>query len=218
LTPIQHWFVGQDIADRDHWNWSGMFELAPGADASALARAVDAVVAHHDALRIRFAYDPAQRAWVQHNAPAEEGDVFSVVDAVGMVEAQVAERMTLAQTSLSLADGPLIKVVYFDRGEEPGWLGITVHHLVMDGVSWNVLLEDLDSAYRGERLPAKTTSFQQWAEKLQTYATSDKARAQLPYWTEQVESGFAVPVDEPGGANTEADQRCAAGRAVAGAG
>uniref|UniRef100_UPI001F062993 condensation domain-containing protein n=1 Tax=Nonomuraea lactucae TaxID=2249762 RepID=UPI001F062993 len=204
LTPIQHWFVEQDIADRDHWNWSGMFELAQGADASALARAVDAVIRHHDALRIRFAYDPARQAWVQHNAPAEEGEVFSVVDAVGMGEAQVAERMTVAQTSLSLADGPLIRVVHFDRGEEPGWLGITVHHLVMDGVSWNVLLEDLDSAYRGESLPAKTTSFQQWAERLHAFAGTERVREQLPYWTQQLDSTFMVPVDDAAGANTEA--------------
>ncbi|WP_240196875.1 condensation domain-containing protein, partial [Nonomuraea lactucae] len=195
LTPIQHWFVGQDIADRDHWNWSGMFELAQGADASALARAVDAVVAHHDALRIRFVYDPVREAWAQRIVERELAEIFSVVDAVGMVEAQVAERMTLAQTSLSLADGPLIRVVYFDRGEEPGWLGITVHHLVMDGVSWNVLLEDLDSAYRGEPLPAKTTSFQQWAERLHAYAGTERVREQLPYWTQQLEAGFTVPVD-----------------------
>ncbi|WP_240196881.1 condensation domain-containing protein, partial [Nonomuraea lactucae] len=209
LTPIQHWFIEQDIADRDHWNWSGMFELASGVDAAGLGRAVDAVISHHDALRIRFVYDSVVGAWAQSVVERESGEVFSVVDAAGMGEAQVAERMTLAQMSLSLADGPLIKVVYFDRGEEPSWLGVTVHHLVMDGVSWNVLLEDLDRAYRGERLPAKTTSFQQWAEKLQSYAASDEVRAQLPYWTEQVESGFSVPVDEPGGANTEASSEIA---------
>ncbi|WP_240197356.1 condensation domain-containing protein, partial [Nonomuraea lactucae] len=86
-------------------------------------------------------------------------------------------------------------MVFFDRGEEPGWLGVVVHHLVMDGVSWNILLEDLDRAYRGERLPAKTTSFRQWAEALRGYAGSDVVRAQLPYWLEQAGSGFVVPVD-----------------------
>ncbi|WP_240197007.1 condensation domain-containing protein, partial [Nonomuraea lactucae] len=121
LTPIQHWFVDQDMADRDHWNWSGMFELAPGADAQALGRAVDAVVAHHDALRMRFVHDPAQEEWVQRNAAGEEAEVFSVVDAAGVDEAWVVERMTRAQRSLSLVDGPLVRVVFFDRGEEPGW-------------------------------------------------------------------------------------------------
>uniref|UniRef100_UPI001F06297A condensation domain-containing protein n=1 Tax=Nonomuraea lactucae TaxID=2249762 RepID=UPI001F06297A len=207
LTPIQHWFTEQDIADRDHWNWSGMFELASGVDAAGLARAVDAVISHHDALRMRFVYDSVVGAWAQSVVEGESGEVFSVVDAAGMDGAQVAERMTLAQTSLSLADGPLIKVVYFDRGEEPGWLGIIVHHLVMDGVSWNVLLEDLDRAYRGERLPAKTTSFQQWAEQLHLYAGTERVREQLPYWKEQVESGFAVPVDDATGANTEASSQ-----------
>ncbi|WP_205314789.1 non-ribosomal peptide synthetase [Nonomuraea lactucae] len=203
LTPIQHWFSEQDITDRDHWNWSGMFELAPDVDSAALARALDAVVAHHDALRMRLVYDPAKEEWVQRDAAVEEAEVFSVVDAAGTDEAWVVEWMTVAQKSLSLVDGPLIRAVHFDRGAEPGWLGVTVHHLVMDGVSWNVLLEDLDRAYRGEPLPPKTTSFQQWAEKLRSYAASDEVRAQLPYWERQLE-GFAVPVDNAEGANTEA--------------
>ncbi|NKE63606.1 AMP-binding protein, partial [Lentzea sp. PSKA42] len=65
LTPIQRWFLAQDIPDRDHWNWSGMFELAPGTDPDRLAVALDAVVAHHDALRIRFTPES------QHNAGIE---------------------------------------------------------------------------------------------------------------------------------------------------
>ncbi|WP_312878604.1 phosphopantetheine-binding protein, partial [Lentzea indica] len=65
FTPIQRWFLAQDIPDRDHWNWSGMFELAPGTDADRLALALDAVVAHHDALRIRFTPES------QHNAGIE---------------------------------------------------------------------------------------------------------------------------------------------------
>ncbi|WP_240196995.1 phosphopantetheine-binding protein, partial [Nonomuraea lactucae] len=121
LTPIQRRFAAEDIADRDHWNWSGMFELAPGADAGALARAVDAVVAHHDALRVRFAFDTEQGAWVQHIVPSEGAQLFSVVDAAGVDEAWVVERMTRVQRSLSLVDGPLVRVVFFDRGEEPGW-------------------------------------------------------------------------------------------------
>ncbi|WP_162794793.1 condensation domain-containing protein, partial [Nonomuraea lactucae] len=185
LTSPQHRFA-------EHGTWAGVLRLAPGIDPAALARAVQTLVAHHDALRMRLSHDPEQDTWVQHNAAREDAELFSVVDATGMDEAQAAERT--ARTPLNLADGPLIKVAYFDRGAEPGWLGVTVHHLVMDGVSWNVLLEDLDRAYRGEPLPPKTTSFQQWAEKLRSYAASDEVRAQLPYWERQLE-GFAVPVD-----------------------
>ncbi|NKE60128.1 amino acid adenylation domain-containing protein [Lentzea sp. PSKA42] len=191
LTPIQHWFVAQDIPDRDHWNWSGMFELAPGTDPDRLGQALDVVVSHHDALRIRFG------SAGQHNAPAEAGGLLRVVT-VGDDEAVVAE-MTAAQKSLRLADGPLVAAVYFDRGDQPAWLGLTVHHLVMDGVSWNVLLEDLDTAYRSEVLGPKTTSFQQWAEHLLELEVG----GERDHWVAATSDVVALPVDGDG-PNTEA--------------
>ncbi|MFC6082749.1 amino acid adenylation domain-containing protein [Sphaerisporangium aureirubrum] len=204
LTPIQHWFTEQQVPDRDHWNWSGMFELAPGIDAGRLARAVDGLVAHHDALRIRFTRDGD--TWVQENAAEETAEVFSVVDAVGLprerLEYIVTERMTAVQRSLSLSDGPLLRVTYFERGHRPGWLGIAVHHLVMDGVAWNVLLEDLHRLYEsgGDRaaLPRKTTSFRQWADTLVEFAGSAEARGEADHWLGQLTPGFAVPVDKDG--------------------
>ncbi|MFC6082748.1 amino acid adenylation domain-containing protein [Sphaerisporangium aureirubrum] len=206
LTPVQRWFTRQPIADRDRWNWSGVFELAAPVDAGTLAAAVDALVAHHDALRMRLAYDSARGAWAQENAADEPAELFSVVDAVGMDERRLAElvteRMSLLQRSLSLTDGPLLRMAYFERGDRPGWLGVTVHHLVMDGVSWSILLEDLHRLYESggdpAALPAKTTSFRQWAEQLREFAVSPEARAETGYWLEQLESPFSVPMDGPG--------------------
>jgi non-ribosomal peptide synthase protein (TIGR01720 family) len=218
LTPIQHWFTRQDIADRDHWNWSGVLELAAGADLKVLGQAVDTLITHHDALRMRFARDAASGEWVQENAAEEPAEVFSVADAVGLdrwrLERLVTERMTLLQRSLSLADGPLLRVVYFERGDEPGWLGVIAHHLVMDGVSWTILLDDLGQAYQAilangtakGALPAKTTSVQQWAGQLRSFAGSAEVRAELGYWLEQLGSGFRLPLDGTGD-NSEASSR-----------
>ncbi|WP_081902619.1 non-ribosomal peptide synthetase [Lentzea aerocolonigenes] len=186
LTPIQRWFLAQDIPDRDHWNWSGVFELAPGTDPNRLRQALDVVVAHHDALRIRFGVS-------QHNAPVEGGGFLRVVEA-----ADVVAEMTAAQKSLRLADGPLVAAVFFDRGSEPAWLGLTVHHLVMDGVSWNVLLEDLDTAYRSEALGPKTVSFQQWASHLQELEVG----GERDHWSAATADVVALPVDGDG-PNTE---------------
>ncbi|GAA1265795.1 hypothetical protein GCM10009677_17400 [Sphaerisporangium rubeum] len=197
LTPIQHWFTRQDVPDRDHWNWSGVFELIPGVDAGRLARALDGVIAHHDALRLRLTHDDG--VWTQENAADEPAEVLTVVDATaGRLEALVTERMTAAQRSLSLARGPLLRAVYFDRGDQPSWLGVAVHHLVMDGVSWNVLLEDLHRLYDGATLPDKTTSYRQWSTALREFAASDEVRDQAGFWLDQLTPGFTVPVDRPG--------------------
>ncbi|GHH40850.1 non-ribosomal peptide synthetase [Lentzea cavernae] len=190
FTPIQRWFLAQDLPDRDHWNWSGMFELAPGTDPERLSRALDALVAHHDALRIRFTPEN------QVNAPVDGTGFLRVVNGDAVVE-----HMTEAQKSLRLADGPLLAAVYFDRGSEPAWLGLTVHHLVMDGVSWNVLLEDLDTAYAGQELPPKTTSFQQWALQLQ----DDDASGEREHWVEATADVVALPADGDG-PNTDASE------------
>ncbi|WP_329793948.1 amino acid adenylation domain-containing protein [Lentzea sp. DG1S-22] len=194
LTPIQRWFTGATIDDRDHWNWSGLFELAPDVDAGRLAEALNTLVTHHDALRTRLHHGPD--GWHQRIAEPGEAARFTVV------RGDVRHHMDELQRSLDLAEGPLVAAVLFDRGDAPAWLGLVVHHLVVDGVSWNVLLEDLDAAYRGEPLPPKTTSFRRWAESVTAFAGSGEVRDELPYWLDKVETAFTLPVDATG-ANTE---------------
>ena len=83
------------------------------------------------------------------------------------------------QASLNLSEGPLLRVALFDLGAHTsGRLLIVIHHLVVDAVSWRMLLEDLDAVYqqlsqaRDVHLPSKTTSFKYWAERLTEYAQS----------------------------------------------
>ncbi|WP_157529166.1 non-ribosomal peptide synthetase, partial [Nocardia sp. NRRL S-836] len=194
LTPIQRWFTGATIDDRNHWNWSGLYELAPGVDHGKLAAALDTLLTHHDALRTRLHH--GLDGWHQHVAEPGGAVPFTVV------QGDVQEHMTALQRSLDLENGPLVAAVLFDRGAEPAWLGLVAHHLVVDGVSWNILLEDLDAAYRGEPLGAKTTSFRRWAESVEAFAGSDEVRAELPHWLEKAETAFTLPVDATG-ANTE---------------
>ncbi|PWK85701.1 non-ribosomal peptide synthase protein (TIGR01720 family)/amino acid adenylation domain-containing protein, partial [Lentzea atacamensis] len=184
FTPIQRWFLAQDIPDRDHWNWSGVFELAPGTDADCLASALNAVVAHHDALRIRFTPEGQYNAGIEHAG----------LRVVAVHDDEVPAEMSTAQKSLRLADGPLVAAVFFDRGSQPAWLGLVVHHVVMDGVSWNVLLEDLDTAYRSEALGAKTSSFQQWAEHLLELEVGGERE----HWVAATSDVVALPVDHDG--------------------
>ena len=105
--------------------------------------------------------------------------------------------------------GPLVRVALFDRGlHKPARLLVVIHHLVVDGVSWRILLEDLQTAYQqlssGEamQLPPKTTSFKQWAERLTAYAQSAELQQELAYWLAAPRAQRSPAVDYPGGANT----------------
>ena len=151
LTPIQHWFFEQELLDPHHFNQSMLLEAREALDPQALEAATDALVTHHDALRLRFAREPG--GWRQTSAPPEGGGIFSVLSLRGLEEREQADTIARAaagaHASLDLAEGPLARALFFDLGaEKPARLLLIIHHLAVDGVSWRVLLEDLDTAYR----------------------------------------------------------------------
>ena len=85
---------------------------------------------------------------------------------------------------------------------------IIIHHLVVDGVSWRILLEDLLTAYtqlsQGKEitLPPKTTSFKHWAERLKEYAKSEMPKEELSYWLSQSTTlVHRLAIDNPDGTN-----------------
>ncbi len=122
-----------------------------------------------------------------------------------------------AQASLDLTNGPLVRVVLFERGEDQTHLLlIVIHHLAVDGVSWRILLEDLQMAYQQQmhgqaiHLPAKTSSVKAWAEHLVAYAHASEIEAEQTYWlTRKWEQAHPLPLDSPlhGQDNTVASAR-----------
>src|SRR5204862_4141826 len=112
--------------------------------------------------------------------------------------------------TLDLEHGPLVRAAWFDYGDaEPALLMLVAHHLVIDAVSWSVVLEDLADFYEqlaeGRELsyPAKTTSVKWWASRLAEYAQSPLLRRELDYWLAAVPAEMpALPVDRDDGPPT----------------
>jgi amino acid adenylation domain-containing protein/non-ribosomal peptide synthase protein (TIGR01720 family) len=215
LTPIQHWFFEQDLADLHHWNQAVVLEVRHTLDYSVLERAVQHLLMHHDMLRARFRRETG--GWQQDIVPSEASAPCVRVDLSALSDAQqdveIAEVTARIQASLNLEHGPLVRLALFDRGShQPARLLVIVHHLVIDSVSWLILLEDLQTAYQqlsaGQMvcLPPKTTSFKHWAERLIAYAQSAELPQELPYWL-AAPSARRLPVDYPGGVNTVASAR-----------
>jgi len=222
LTPIQRQFFEAAADEPWHFNQAVLLESDEELEAGALRRAVEALLAHHDALRMRYRREEGG-GWRQECAPAEVNDVVWLRQAAeadggdaGRAVAAVAEE---AQRSLSLEEGPLVRCVYVKGGAgRSGRLLIVIHHLVVDGVSWRILLEDLSTAYgqarRGEavRLGPKTTSYRRWAERLDEYAHTAAAEAEADYWLAETAREFAPPPADfspadAGAANTVASAR-----------
>ncbi|OLB76498.1 MAG: hypothetical protein AUI14_18580 [Actinobacteria bacterium 13_2_20CM_2_71_6] len=217
LTPIQRWFLDTTPTHPERFDQSVTLELAEGVDEAALRTALSAVLAHHDALRMRYRYGDGQ--WRQDNAPMEPVEVLtrhdlSTVDDPARRMGEIAEAV---HASFRLDDSPQLRAVLFDlgTGQRPVLL-LAVHHLVVDGVSWRILLEDLDTAYRqvvaGETvaLEPKTTSFRDWAQRLSEHARADGFAGEVDYWAGIGDGGDAtLPVDSDG-ANTVGSMRSVA--------
>jgi amino acid adenylation domain-containing protein/non-ribosomal peptide synthase protein (TIGR01720 family) len=199
LAPIQRWFFDQHPVEPHHFNQSILLEVPAAVDAGALERALCQVVAHHDLLRARFiAGDAGVRADIAPPGPIE----LAITDLSHQPPAEQTARLQALiaddQASLRLDQGGLFAPHLFRLGaHRPGRLLLTAHHLVVDGVSWRILLEDLLRAYQAEAtgatvaLPARTTAYDAWVKRLTAWAGSADAAAETARWT-AVPDGPAV--------------------------
>ncbi|MFN2416205.1 MAG: amino acid adenylation domain-containing protein [Pyrinomonadaceae bacterium] len=213
LTPVQRWFFEQAQPDPHHFNQSMLLEARREIEPALLARAVEHLLRHHDALRLSFRRE--ESGWRQFNEDWSEADTHTTIDLSNLPEAERLPALGRAaaelQSSLNLSEGRLVRAALFKLGGgEPDRVLIVIHHLAVDGVSWRVLLEDLEAACeqlsRGEavNLPPKTASFKQWAERLAEYARSEGLKGELSVWEEAAAGGGRLPVDHPGGENSAA--------------
>lgn len=208
LTPIQCWFFEQEHPHTEHWNQSMLLRVKERLNVKLLEGAILNLLKHHDALRFRYEQLP-NGTWRQRNEGTDELSVLHVVKRNQVNEKEwnkiIQEEMNINQASFNLVTGPLMRVVYFEDNltgnDRIFWV---IHHLVVDGVSWRILLEDLQVVYnqmkQGQevRLPAKSTSFKEWSERLQTYSDSGISKEVQNYWNEQVEKEtMKIPMDYP---------------------
>jgi amino acid adenylation domain-containing protein/non-ribosomal peptide synthase protein (TIGR01720 family) len=202
LTPIQHWFFDSAIPERQHWNQALLLEPTQTLNAQHLEQALLAVLEQHDALRLRFTEE--QGAWRAEHQPLSDAPLLWQVRVPSL--AHCTELFADAQRSLDLEQGPLLRAVLADGPEGEQRLLIAIHHLVVDGVSWRVLLEDLQTAYRQLQaqqplsLPAKTSALRDWAARLQAYAGSESLREELSVWQAQLAGpSLTLPCERPQG-------------------
>ena len=195
LTPIQLWFFDAGHPHPQHFNQSVLLNSSQRMDTVLLAKAIEALVLHHDALRMVYRINTGDASMqLDGGLPAEafEPEVFDL-RAHPQADEVMRQSCNRVQSSFDLSTGPLFKAVLY-RLTAGDRLLLVAHHLVIDGVSWRLLLADLADAYTrlqtGEQpqLPPKTTSFLDWAERLKTYARSTSLQGERAYWQEVVAS------------------------------
>ncbi|TXH76239.1 MAG: amino acid adenylation domain-containing protein [Lysobacteraceae bacterium] len=177
LLPIQAWFFAKDLRDRGHWNQYLTIRVA-SIDIDRLRIALDKLSRHHDAFRLRYRATDADPA----HALQFYGDAVDiplrVIDIDPAQEDTLASRLQRLQGSFDLERGPLCQAAVirgFSDGSARIWMSL--HHLIVDSVSWEILCRDLEALYEGAELESPTSDIRQWSRALRAYTPSaDEAR------------------------------------------
>ncbi len=191
LTPAQLRFLTErGTSEAHHWNLAALVR-AESLSTGALRTAIGALLVHHDALRLRLWQEGGR--WRQEivappeDVPLETHDLsrLSAQERVATIERVCSEM----QGSFDLGEGVLLKAAHFDCGpDETDRLFLAIHHFAVDGLTWPVIWEDLEQAYRqadeGVRvsLPPKTTSIRSWAIQLDRLVQTPRIIGTEPEW------------------------------------
>lgn len=201
-TPIQRLLFAAGLPRLDHYNMSALLAVERRIDPAALAIAVEHLLRHHDVLRLRAVRE--EQGWrttlggIDGVVPYSHVDLGTLDDCAAA--AAVESTAAAVQASLDLASGPIARVVSFDLGPaRASRLLLVVHHLACDAASWPILLEDLAAVYdqveQGEpiALPAKTSSYRAWADRLARYASTDDGLASAAWDDASVTGSARLP-------------------------
>ncbi|WP_197043308.1 non-ribosomal peptide synthetase [Saccharothrix sp. NRRL B-16314] len=201
LTPIMHW-LRESGGRIEHFNQTMTADVPPGAGEEVVHAAVQELLDHHDALRTTLTRLGDDFGWSLEIAPP---GAVRAEDVVHRVTSGIdAAHVEAAQLCLDPDDGVMLRCVWFDAGpDEPGYLTIAAHHLVVDGVSWRILLPDLQEAFdavvagRPVRLAPVGTSLRAWSRQLVEEAGSPARMRELATWREILGTPEPVITDRP---------------------
>ncbi|WP_369193175.1 amino acid adenylation domain-containing protein [Streptomyces djakartensis] len=182
----------------DRFAMSMVLELPEGIDADGLAATLDAVLDRHDLLRARLVRGDEPALLVREPGTVRAADLIRRVDCDGRWEEPAALEAARAELDAALGRltpeaGTLADFVWFAPGTGRGRLLVVLHHLVVDGVSWRILMSDLAEAWqqvrsgRAPELPAVGTSARRWASALEDEAYSPQREAELAHWQNVLE-------------------------------
>jgi amino acid adenylation domain-containing protein/FkbH-like protein len=195
--PLSHsqyriWLLSRLGSAPAAYNQCAAFRLVGPLDVAAMQRAVNLVVARHEALRTRFPLGtdgPRQVVLPRLDVPLARHD------APGLALDEIAARIAAsARLPFDLETGPLLRVDLHARGEQDHILALTLHHIVSDGWSFGLILADLAAAYRDGQLPAAPAlRYRDYAAWTHAPAHEQALEPHRAYWRERFADLPAIP-------------------------
>lgn len=185
LMPVQRCFFYRDFEEKNHWNECIPICMKEGIDESILRKVIREVMIHHDSLRLVFKQENGR--YIQYLKTIDEISDNVFVFNVAADKIQLAAEALKLNKSIDLAEGPLVKFAVFktDKGD---YFYSIMHHLVIDGLSMQILMRDIISNYiqvlsgKEIMIPKESVSVVKWAEFLNNYALGDEISGEISYW------------------------------------
>ena len=181
-SAIVQYFFDLNLPEPTHFNQDAMLRCAGRVDIDALKYSLNAIAKHHDVLRAQVnedmldvrAYDGETCYYDFYEYQIDDND-------------EVAEIGLMLHATMDIVNGNMMRVAVF-HGRECNYVLIIIHHLVVDGISWRIIVEDLNIAYssakdgKEPKLPTKTHSYKYYAEAMERYKQSYALSQEKAYW------------------------------------
>ena len=194
LIPIQRWFFESNLPKQNHFNQSIMLRITERVETEMVTAVFGAIVKHHDILRAVYKNGGQEILSHKDNVGYElreydyRGSGLKGTELAKDIEAKNNE----LQVSINIETGPIMKVGLF-KTDEADHLMICIHHLAVDGVSWRILIEDIEIGCKHYlagseiKFSEKTASYKDWGSALGEYSKSNLLKREIKYWKQVAE-------------------------------
>jgi glycopeptidolipid biosynthesis protein len=194
-TPIIRWLQETD-GPVEQFNQTMVVQAPDGVTEADVAVVLQALVDRHAMLRLRVDDDGAGgwSLWVPEAGAVDAAALLQSADVLS------DEALVGARSRLSLAAGTMLRALWVSSTSQ---LVLIMHHLAVDGVSWRILLEDLNIGWAQHHsgqevaLPVPGTSFARWSSLLDEHARVPEVVAQAEVWRQVAATPAALPAVQP---------------------
>ncbi|WP_036696994.1 non-ribosomal peptide synthetase [Paenibacillus taiwanensis] len=201
-TPIISWFQELSLRNPNHYTQSVLLQLKQDISTERLTELLNILLHHHDSLRIYVKAEDEQLAYMEHTDGALS---IGKTDLTGYCAAEQLQRLASTgyklKSEMDIHRGVMFKAHLFELGQQGTRMLLIGHHLVVDGVSWRILLEDLALLLEQSvldhgklQLPDKTSSYQDWSSykgKLEGETSKEQT-----YWEAVIQDPPVIPVQQ----------------------
>ncbi|GKT94542.1 non-ribosomal peptide synthetase [Colletotrichum tofieldiae] len=189
LSPIQQMYFDTGIGGRIEqrmapgggyrFNQSLLLRVKNNSTLEDIHAAIATVVGHHSMLRARFR--PGADGWTQRIVPKVDGSYGFRYHSVSTTE-EVMGIVAQSQATINIESGPVFAVDHFRTHDGQQLVYLLAHHLVVDMMSWRIIIHDLDELLReGTLFSERSMPFQRWNELQEEYISNNPEQLVMPY-------------------------------------